>query len=223
MSSVQRVISWHHGTGASSVAGTEAPDRDRSGRGTLLASWGTSMPQERILSIRSRAGCHFSTCHTPHDRPPWPDRLRRRRISAPGQEHPPVHGYRGAVGGQVQRDSGLTVGGLARGAGVLPVAHAVASPSLRRPGDEQRRRLRGVAGGPGTAAPVPCKVTGLWDVGGICGATTAPIGRSPRKWPPLASPPYATTPPPRRSDAHSAAAAATSAMPGAGKEIISNA
>jgi hypothetical protein len=81
--------------------------------------------------------------------------LRRGGIPALGQEQTPVHRRRGAVGRQMQRNPGLTVGDLARGAGVLPRHTRGCVPVLEEPGvvNDQRGRADHILHPPGQPGP----------------------------------------------------------------------
>lgn len=89
--------------------------------------------------------------------------LGRGGIPAPGQEQTPVHRCRGAVGSQVKRDSGLAVGDLARGAGVLPGHTRRRVPVLEEPGviNDQRGGFDDRLHAPGQPGPHMRRIPGL--------------------------------------------------------------
>ena len=84
------------------------------------------MPHDRVSSIMSRAGCHFSTCPT---RAGMPHRVRRAALSASasgeaGSQETGTDNRQSiaAEAWSVARcaDAHLAVGDRARGTGVLP-------------------------------------------------------------------------------------------------------
>ncbi len=86
--------------------------------------------------------------------------LGRGGIPALGQEQTPVDSSRRVVGGQVQGHPGLTVGDLARGAGVLPGHTCRSVPVLEEACviHDQRGRFDHVLHPPGEAGTDVCRV-----------------------------------------------------------------